>query len=162
MPLSHNQESTNNLGLVLADLITTAIGDQKEQSQVLQASMRKALANISDQSIIDAIRKVHPDLALERPKVVIVSNEGGFLSEVLSTSPIDVANYSYDIEDMDAQDIIHIPQDDTTTAEAVGSIGPDAQVTPARAALLYRVLQAHDQTSDGHQQSQSHPPSIKG
>lgn len=68
-------------------------------------------------------------------KVVVVI-EGGIVTDILSTEPVEVAVIDYDIESAEAEDLKKIPMLDGVTVDATGSVR-EADVSPARAEELF-------------------------
>lgn len=121
---------------------------QDHASDTLAQKVRSLLSTMPQAQILETLRQVYPEL-LQTPRVVIVTSECGRVDQILSTAPIDVANFSYDVEDYEQDDIVSIPQneDGTVVAEAVGSLGPTPQIQPERTQLLYGLIEQHDQRS---------------
>lgn len=128
------------------NLAQKSMRPQYHTSDMIAQEVRSLLSTMPQEQILATLRQAYPEL-LQAPRVVIVTSECGRVDQILSTAPIDVANFSYDVEDYEQDDIFSIPQneDATVVAEAVGSLGPTPQIQPERTQLLYGLIEEHNQ-----------------
>jgi hypothetical protein len=79
------------------------------------------------------------ELKAPEPIRVVVACDGGLIQDVLSTAPIDLAVIDYDVEDMDDERLIDIPQDDETAVRAY-AYAARVDVMPERVKQLFDAI----------------------